>query len=70
MAAEGGGGGESLYERAQRERLEVRKGVEADPFVRSMLDAFPGAEIVGIRTLQIEAQATPADGDQAPDEED
>ena len=59
VAAEGGGGGESLYERAQREGQEARRGVEADPFVRSVLDAFPGAEIVGVRTLQIEAEAVP-----------
>ena len=70
VAAEGGGGGESLYERAQRETLEVRRGVEADPFVRSVLDAFPGAEIIGVRTLQIEAQAAPANADEAPAEED
>jgi len=61
VAAEGGGGGESLYERAQRDRLEVRRGVEADPFVRTMLDAFPGAEIIGVRTLQIEPQGPPPD---------
>jgi len=49
VAAEGGGGAESAYERELRERREVRAEVEADPFVRSMMDAFPGAEIVEIR---------------------
>ena len=42
VAAEGGGGGESLYEREQRERLAARKEIEADPFVRSVMQAFPG----------------------------
>jgi DNA polymerase-3 subunit gamma/tau len=66
VAAEGGGGAESLYERALRERQEVRRGAEADPFVRSLLDAFPGAEIVDVRQLQVE----PAPGAEPPPEED
>ena len=59
VAAEGGGGAESLYERAQRETQEVRRGAEADPFVRSLMEAFPGAEIVSVRKLQVES--APAD---------
>ena len=51
MAAEGGGGAESAYEREQRERREARAQVEADPFVHTIMDAFPGAEIVEIRHL-------------------
>ena len=59
VAAEGGGGAESAYERAQRESLEVRRGAEADPFVRSVLEAFPGAEIVSVRKLEIQGAPTP-----------
>ena len=51
VAAEGGGGAESAYEREQRERREARAQVEADPFVHTIMDAFPGAEIVEIRHL-------------------
>jgi DNA polymerase-3 subunit gamma/tau len=51
VAAEGGGGGESLYEREQRERLAARRQIEADPFVQSVMQAFPGAEIVAVRQL-------------------
>jgi DNA polymerase-3 subunit gamma/tau len=51
VAAEGGGGGESLYEREQRERVAARKEIEADPFVQSVMQAFPGAEIVAVRQL-------------------
>ena len=51
VVAEGGGGAESAYEREMRERREVRVQVEADPFVREVMDAFPGAEIVEIRAL-------------------
>jgi DNA polymerase-3 subunit gamma/tau len=49
VAAEGGGGAESAYERERRERTEVRQGAENDPFVRSLLETFPGAEIVDVR---------------------
>ncbi len=51
VAAEGGGGGESLYEREQRERVAARQEIEADPFVKSVMQAFPGAEIVAVRQL-------------------
>ena len=63
VAAEGGGGAESAYERAQRESLEVRRGAEADPFVRSVLEAFPGAEIVSVRQLEIQGAPTPEPDD-------
>jgi DNA polymerase III subunit gamma/tau len=70
VAAEGGGGAESLYERAKREQQETRRRVEADPFVRSLLEAFPGSEITSVRQLKIEA-AEPVEesGDEGPDEE-
>ena len=58
IAAEGGGGAESRYERAQREAQETRLSVEADPFVKAILEAFQGAEIVGVRQLKIEAPTT------------
>jgi DNA polymerase-3 subunit gamma/tau len=58
IAAQGGGGAESLWERQKREQREVRAEIEADPFVRSVMEAFPGAEIVGVRVLpQPEAPA-------------
>jgi DNA polymerase-3 subunit gamma/tau len=67
VAAEGGGGAETLLERDRREKLEARRGAEADPFVRSLLEAFPGSEIVDVRQLQVEA--APAD-DAEPEAED
>ncbi len=51
VAAEGGGGAESAWEKEKREQRETRAQIEADPFVRQLLDAFPGAEIVGIRNI-------------------
>lgn len=65
VAAEGGGGAESAYEREQRQRLEARREVEADPFVRAVMEAFPGAEIVEVRTL-----AAPVAEDAPPPVED
>ena len=37
----------------------VRRSVEADPFVRSILEAFDGAEIVDVRQLKMEAPEAP-----------
>jgi DNA polymerase-3 subunit gamma/tau len=58
IAAQGGGGGESLWERQKREEREALAQIQADPFVQSVMQAFPGAEIVGVRVLpQPEAPA-------------
>ena len=45
VAAEGGGGAESLLERQKREDREALAEIKADPFVASLLAAFPGAEL-------------------------
>lgn len=67
VAAEGGGGAESAWERQKREQREQRAEIEADPFVRSVMEAFPGAELVAIRQLAIpQAEATT----EAPEEAD
>jgi len=65
VAAEGGGGAESAWERQKREQREARAEIEADPFVKSVLEAFPGAKVVEVR--QLAAPEAPAD---APVEED
>ena len=51
VAAETGGGAETLLEKEKRERLEMRREVESHPFVQSVLQAFPGAEILEIRQI-------------------
>jgi DNA polymerase-3 subunit gamma/tau len=48
VAAESAGGGETLRERAARLEAEKHAAVAADPFVRSVLETFPGAEIVKV----------------------
>jgi DNA polymerase-3 subunit gamma/tau len=45
------GGQETGYERDRREESDVRAAIEIDPFVAAVRDAFPGAEIIGIRPL-------------------
>jgi DNA polymerase-3 subunit gamma/tau len=62
VAAEGGGGGESLYERERRQEGEARARLEQDPFVQDVLKTFPGAEIVAIRRLAVEATPAPSEG--------
>jgi DNA polymerase-3 subunit gamma/tau len=51
VAAEGGGGAESAWERQKREEKAAMDDVAADPFVQTVMAAFPGTEIVGVRKL-------------------
>jgi DNA polymerase-3 subunit gamma/tau len=70
VAAQGGGGAESLWEKQKRETSEVRAEVEQDPFVRQVMEAFPGAEIIEVRNLPLpEAPAAPAP-DESEDSDD
>jgi len=63
VAAEGGGGAESLMERQKREQREEMDAIRSDPFVASVLDAFPGAEIVEVRTIMT-PEAPPIEPDE------
>ncbi|MDF2901279.1 MAG: dnaX [Phenylobacterium sp.] len=67
VAAQGGGGAESAWERQKREEREVRAEIEVDPFVLSVMAAFPGAEIIGVRNLP-QPEASPMTD--APDEDE
>ena len=53
VATEGAGGGETAWEKEKREAAETRRQVEQDPFVRQVMEAFPGAEIVGLRQIPV-----------------
>ena len=61
------GGRESVRDRQLRQDGEQRARLEADPFVVAVKEAFPGAEIVGVR--QIEADAPAAIQDEASTED-
>ncbi|WP_293900675.1 DNA polymerase III subunit gamma/tau [Phenylobacterium sp.] len=70
LSTQGGGGAESAWEKQKRGEREVRAEVEQDPFVRSVMAAFPGAEIVGIRNAaQPEAPAEAAPPTEDDDDE-
>ena len=65
VAAEGGGGAESAWERQKREEREARAEIEADPFIQSVMEAFPGAKVIDVRQLaQPEAPAEPIEEDE------
>jgi len=70
IAANGQGGGETLIEVEKKARSARRAAVEADPFVVSIMQAFPGAEIKDIKTLApaVEMPAIPED-DEAGEED-
>ncbi|WP_447941407.1 DNA polymerase III subunit gamma/tau [Brevundimonas mediterranea] len=51
IAANGQGGGETLIERQKKERAAEREKVEADPFIKAVLLAFPGAKLGEIKTI-------------------
>ncbi|THD82501.1 MAG: DNA polymerase III subunit gamma/tau [Phenylobacterium sp.] len=72
IVAQGGGGAESAWERQKRGEREDRAEVEQDPFVREVMQAFPGAEIIGVRNLSAPepAAAPPPDDDNDESEED
>ena len=68
IAANGQGGGETMIEIDRRKRAEERAGIEADPFVMAVMEAFPGAKIGEVKTLA-PAVELPAIPDEAGDED-
>jgi len=70
VAAETGGGAETLAEREAKAEAAARAEALADPFVRQVMQIFPGAELTEIRNIAPpEVAATPAD-EEADDEDD
>lgn len=69
IAANGQGGGETMIEMDRRKRSEERAEVEADPFVRAVMEVFPGAVIGEIKTLA-PAVELPAIPDEPADADD
>ena len=53
VAAEGGGGAETLLERQKKAAETARAEALAEPFVQAVMEAFPGAEIIDVRQLEI-----------------
>jgi DNA polymerase-3 subunit gamma/tau len=70
VAAEGGGGAETLAETKNRELEVARAETLADPFVRQVMEVFPGAELTDIRTLAPPEPAVAANPDDEVDEDE
>ena len=51
VAAEGGGGAETLLERQTRARATAHAAALAEPFVQAVMETFPGAQIVDVRQM-------------------
>jgi DNA polymerase-3 subunit gamma/tau len=66
VAAQGGGGGETLLERQNRAVAEAHREALAEPFVQAVLATFPGTEILEVRQLT----APEATSDNVDDQED
>jgi DNA polymerase III subunit gamma/tau len=65
VAAEGGGGAETLLERQARSKAAAHAEALAEPFVQAVMEAFPGTEIVEVRQIAIPESAG---GDPGPGE--
>ncbi|HXU98895.1 MAG TPA: DNA polymerase III subunit gamma/tau [Caulobacteraceae bacterium] len=51
VAAQGGGGAETLLERETRAQAKANEEALAEPFVQAVLAAFPGTEILEVRQM-------------------
>ena len=69
IAANGQGGGETLIEVERRRKDETRAEVLADPFVKGVMEAFPGAVLADIRALPGPVE-TPAIPDESSEDDD
>jgi DNA polymerase-3 subunit gamma/tau len=59
-------GAPTLKAQAEAREVELKRGVKANPLVQSVLNRFPGAEIVGV-TVRGETVADHGDGDHVDD---
>jgi DNA polymerase-3 subunit gamma/tau len=60
VAISSAAGAPTLREQAEAKEQERRVGVRADPVVRSVLERFPGAEIVAVRSNAPDDEIAPA----------
>jgi DNA polymerase-3 subunit gamma/tau len=60
VAISSAAGAPTLREQAEAKEQERRVGVRADPVVRSVLERFPGAEIVAVRSNSPDDEIAPA----------
>ncbi|GAA0630141.1 DNA polymerase III subunit gamma/tau [Brevundimonas kwangchunensis] len=70
IAANGQGGGETMIEVDRRKRATERAEVEADPFVKAIMEAFPGAKLGEIRTIAAPVELPAIPDEAGADDED
>jgi DNA polymerase-3 subunit gamma/tau len=71
MAEIKGGGSETSYERERREEKVERAQLESEPFVKAVLENFPGAEIVAYRKRTAPSVVdAPVEAEDADDDEE
>lgn len=70
IAANGQGGGETMIEVDRRKRAAERAEVEADPFVKAIMEAFPGAKLGEIRTIAAPVELPAIPDEAGADDED
>ena len=70
IAANGQGGGETMIEVDRRKRAAERAEVEADPFVKAIMEAFPGAKLGEIRTIAAPVELPVIPDEAGADDED
>ena len=71
VGTETGGGAETLADRQAKEIAQIRAETLDDPFVRAVMEVFPGAELTDVRQIAApEAEPAPADGDADDEAED
>ena len=61
-------GAPTVRQQMETQKAELVRGVRADPLVQSVLERFPGAEIVDVRRTETASEAAP-DADMLPDPE-
>ncbi|RZJ77184.1 MAG: DNA polymerase III subunit gamma/tau, partial [Brevundimonas sp.] len=66
IAANGQGGGETIIEADRRRVQETRSAILADPLVKSVMDAFPGAQLGEIKEIAapVELPVIPDEGEE------
>jgi DNA polymerase III subunit gamma/tau len=67
VAAEGGGGAETLLERQKRAQAQAWAEAVAEPFVQAVMAAFPGTEILEVRQMATPEAVVSGDEDNEED---
>jgi DNA polymerase-3 subunit gamma/tau len=68
VAAEGGGGADTLLDREKKATSLAREEALAEPFVQAVFAAFPGTELLEVRQMAAPEVAAPSEDDRDDEE--